>query len=75
MGEKKNKEKSQEAKPHIMSGFVVWAISSSVFRLLYGGFGTSFVTVIAPLLVVGALSYIVGFKGGIGKSNAVDENR
>ena len=76
IGEKKNNEKNQAAKPFILSGLVTWAISSSIFRLLHNSFDSDYisVTVIAPLIIVGAMSYFTGANGGLGKRR-IDENR
>jgi hypothetical protein len=49
-------------KQAIISGLIVWVLTSSVFRLL----GPNYLTIIIVFLLLAAISYLAGRRGNLG---------
>ena len=73
LGLKKQVGPSPKMKALIIGGLLAWVVSYLAFKLLYVNIGSSLVSIAVPILLMGAISYFLGMRGGFSKNEAADE--
>jgi drug/metabolite transporter (DMT)-like permease len=67
VGLKKYTGAPPQLKGLIMGGLLCWVVSYQAFRLLFSSLGPSVVSAIAPVILVVAISFLLGKNGGFAK--------